>query len=169
VISKDQSTLVVEAWDRNAETKLADGKMWAIDNQVDPATGTVKLKALYDNKDSKLFPNQFVNVRLFVDTIANTILIPSAAIQRGPQGTFVYVVNEESIVELRLVEVLATHGDQTALSSGLEEGETVVTEGIERLRPGSKVTIPDTAPPREGAQEGPNRQGDGAARGQRQP
>ena len=160
VIRKDYHNLNVEAWDRDSSSRLATGKLWAIDNQVDPATGTVKLKALFENRDSSLFPNQFVNVRLFVDTIRETILIPSAAIQRGPQGTFVYVVNDESVVELRVVEVQASQGDQTALSAGLNAGETVVTEGIERLRAGSSVTIPG-----EGSPQG---NGSPAGGGQRQ-
>ncbi|MCL1908517.1 MAG: MdtA/MuxA family multidrug efflux RND transporter periplasmic adaptor subunit [Holophagaceae bacterium] len=154
VIKKDYHNLVVEAWDRDSTSKLATGKLWAIDNQVDPATGTVKLKGLFENRDSLLFPNQFVNVRLFVDTIRNAVLIPSAAIQRGPQGTFVFVVNDESEVELRLVEIRASQGDQTALSAGLEVGETVVTEGIERLREGSRVTIPGMDSPNGGGNSG---------------
>ncbi|MCL1893353.1 MAG: MdtA/MuxA family multidrug efflux RND transporter periplasmic adaptor subunit [Holophagaceae bacterium] len=157
--NRDYHDLNVEAWDRDSTTKLATGKLWAIDNQVDPSTGTVKLKALYLNNDSSLFPNQFVNVRLFVDTIKNTILIPSAAIQRGPQGTFVYVVNDESAVELRVVEIQASQGDQTALSAGLEAGEVVVTEGIERLRIGSKVTIPGQESPNGGGNQRQGRSG----------
>jgi len=142
VINKDYTRLNAEAWDRDSTTKLADGKLLAIDNQVDSSTGTVRLKAIYDNRDSSLFPNQFVNVRLYVDTLEKVILVPSASIQRGPQGTFVYVVTDDSTVELRLVNILATQGDLTALNSGLESGETIVTEGIERLRPGTLVTIP---------------------------
>jgi multidrug efflux system membrane fusion protein len=146
VISKDFSKMSIEAWDRDLTAKLADGRLWAIDNQVDPSTGTVKIKALFDNQKLSLFPNQFVNMRLYVDTIKKTILVPSASVQIGPQGTFVYVVTEDSKVALREVAVLASQGDLTALKSGLENGETVVTEGIERLRPGSTITIPSADP-----------------------
>jgi multidrug efflux system membrane fusion protein len=142
----DYQRLNVEAWDSNSTTKLAVGKLWAVDNQVDRSTGTVKLKALFDNYDSSLFPNQFVNVRLYVDTLKNVTLIPSSAIQNSPQGHFVYVVKEDFTVEMRLVEIMANQGDRTALTSGLESGEMVVTDGIEKLRPGAKVSLPDAQP-----------------------
>jgi multidrug efflux system membrane fusion protein len=158
--------------------------VFALDNQVDLATGTLKIKALYENSDQSLFPNQFVNVRLFVDTLHNVILAPSASIQRGIQGDYVYVVKDDSTVELRLIDILAAQGDITALRKGLQPGETVVTDGIERLRPGARVTIPGAEPPQGnvqgsvqgGAQGGPGRPqgnqgapaGDGAGRGQRQ-
>jgi multidrug efflux system membrane fusion protein len=164
VIGKDHRKLVVDAWDRDSSTKLTSGTLWAVDNQVDPATGTVKLKALFGNKDSSLFPNQFVNVQLFVDTLKSVILVPSAALQKSPQGNFVYVVKENSTVEMRLVEVLVSQGDQTALKSGISAGETVVTDGIERLKPGAAITIPAAqtqqgggAPEAKGKQSGGER------------
>ena len=137
--------LGVEAWDRDMRTRLGVGSLAAVDNQVDPTTGTVKLKALFSNEDRRLFPNQFVNAQLLVDTLRGVVIVPTAAVQRGPQGSFIYIVKSDSTVELRNVEVLGTDGDDTALSKGLTGGETVVTDGIEKLRPGSKVALPKAA------------------------
>lgn len=134
--------LPVEAWDRDLRTRLALGTLAAIDNQVDTATGTVRLKALFPNGDQALFPNQFVNARLLVDTLKGVVIIPSAAIQRGPQGAFVYVVKPDSTVDLRPVEVGGVDGDDSAIGRGLDGGEQVVTDGQEKLRPGSKVALP---------------------------
>ena len=134
--------LPVEAWDRDLRTRLASGALAAIDNQVDTATGTVRLKALFANEDRSLFPNQFVNAQLLVDTLQGIVIIPTAAIQRGPQGAFVYVVKADSTVDLRSIETRGTDGDNTAVSKGLAGGETVVTDGLEKLRPGSKVALP---------------------------
>jgi len=134
--------LPVEAWDRDLKTRLGSGALAAIDNQVDPATGTVKLKALFTNEDRGLFPNQFVNARLLVDTFHDIIIVPTAAVQRGPQGAFVYVVKPDSTTDLRVIELLGTDGDETAVKKGLSGGETVVTDGLEKLRPGSKVALP---------------------------
>jgi membrane fusion protein, multidrug efflux system len=134
--------LPVEAWDRDLRSKLASGTLAAIDNQVDPGTGTVRLKALFTNDDRALFPNQFVNAQLLVDTLRDVVIVPTAAVQRSPQGSFVYVVKADSTVELRNVEVQGTDGDDTAVSKGLSGGETVVTDGLEKLRPGSKVALP---------------------------
>jgi multidrug efflux system membrane fusion protein len=134
--------LPVEAWDRDLRSKLASGTLAAIDNQVDPGTGTVRLKALFTNEDKALFPNQFVNAQLLVDTLRGVVIVPTAAVQRSPQGSFVYVVKADSTVELRTVEVQGTDGDDTAVGKGLSGGETVVTDGLEKLRPGSKVALP---------------------------
>ncbi len=139
------SKLPVEAWDRDLKTRIATGSLAAIDNQVDPATGTVRLKALFVNADRALFPNQFVNARLLVDTLQGVIIVPTAAVQRSPQGAFVYVVKADSTVELRPVKVRGTEGDDSALNEGLASGETVVTDGLEKLRPGSKVALPKPA------------------------
>jgi len=133
--------LQVEAFDRDLRTRLASGSVLAIDNQVDPATGTVRIKAIFTNDDSMLYPNQFVNARLLVDTLVGATVIPTAAIQRSPQGTFVYVVKADSTVEMRPIEVQSTEGDNSAIRSGVEPGETLVTDGLEKLRPGSKVSI----------------------------
>jgi multidrug efflux system membrane fusion protein len=135
----------VEAWDRDLKNRLALGSLAAIDNQVDTATGTVRLKALFANADQALFPNQFVNAQLLVDTLRGVVIVPTAAIQRGPQGAFVYVVKPDATVELRTIEAKATEGDETAVSKGLSGGETVITDGLEKLRPGSKVTLPKPA------------------------
>ena len=137
--------LPVEAWDRDLKTRLGLGALAAIDNQVDPATGTVRMKALFANEDRALFPNQFVNAQLLVDTLRGVVIVPTAAVQRSPQGAFVYAVKADSTVELRTVEVQGTEGDETALKSGLSGGETVVTDGLEKLRPGSKVALPKPA------------------------
>lgn len=133
--------LLVEAYDRDLEHRLAVGKLEAIDNQVDPGTGTVRLKARFSNDDSALFPNQFVNARLLVDTLKGAVIVPTAALQQSPQGAFVYVVKPDRTVDMRMVELQATEGDRTAIRSGLKAGEVVVTDGLEKLRPGSKVSI----------------------------
>jgi len=139
--SRKSKKLQVEAFDRDLKTRLATGSVLAIDNQVDPATGTVRIKAIFTNDDSMLYPNQFVNARLLVDTLVGATVIPTAAIQRSPQGTFVYVVKADSTVEMRPIEVQSTEGDNSAIRSGVEPGETLVTDGLEKLRPGSKVNI----------------------------
>jgi multidrug efflux system membrane fusion protein len=143
-------TLAVEAYDRDFARRLATGTLQAIDNQIDPATGTLKLRAQFPNGDGALFPNQFVNVRLQVDTLKGAVLVPTAAIQRSPTSTFVYVVKGD-VVELREVEIQATDGDRTALRKGLAAGDVVVTDGVDRLRPGSKVS---TSEPKGTAQDG---------------
>lgn len=132
----------VEAFDRDLKNRIAAGRLMAIDNQVDPGTGTVKLKAQFGNEDQSLFPNQFVNAQLQLDTLKDAILVPTAAVQRSPQGSFVFVVKADATVEMRVVEVQAVEGDRTALRKGVAAGESVVIEGIERLRDGSKVSLP---------------------------
>jgi multidrug efflux system membrane fusion protein len=134
--------LPVEAWDRDLRNRLSSGVLAAIDNQVDPTTGTVRMKALFTNEDRLLFPNQFVNARLLVDTLHGAIIIPTAAIQHGPQGDFVYGVKGDSTVELRPIQILGSEGEDTAVNKGLSVGELVVTDGLEKLRPGSKVVLP---------------------------
>jgi len=133
--------LAVEAWDRDLTTKLATGKVLALDNQIDPTTGTIRIKAIFPNQDSALYPNQFVNARLLVDTLHDTVLLPTAAIQRTPQSTFVFVVKPDDTVEMRDVTVALTEGDQTAIRSGLAAGETVVVDGVDKLQPGSRVAL----------------------------
>ncbi len=134
--------LPVEAWDRDLKTRLALGSLSAIDNQVDTTTGTVRIKALFANEDRTLFPNQFVNAQLLVDTLHGIVIIPTAAIQRGPQGAYVYAVKADGTVDLIVIETQGTDGDNTAVTKGLAGGETVVTDGLEKLRPGSKVALP---------------------------
>lgn len=132
--------LTVEAYDRDFEMKLATGKLLALDNQVDPSTGTVRIKAIFDNEDNLLFPNQFVNARLLIDVKRDAVIAPSAAVQRGPDLTFVYVVKSDETVELREVEIGPTEGDETSIERGLAPGEVVVTDGVDKLLPGAKVS-----------------------------
>jgi membrane fusion protein, multidrug efflux system len=138
---KAGARLAVEAYDQERKQKLATGILLTIDNQIDPTTGTVKLKAEFDNADGALFPNQFVNARLLVNTIENAILIPNAAIQHSPRSAYVYVVKPDNSVEARNVEVKLTEGDKTAIASGLASGETVVIDGIDKLQPGANVSV----------------------------
>jgi membrane fusion protein, multidrug efflux system len=135
------SRLPVEAYNREQTKKLAEGHLLTLDNQVDPTTGTVRLKAEFDNKDDRLFPNQFVNARLLVDVRKNVIIAPSTAMQRGPQGSFVYIVKPDLTAEVRPVSVELIQGDEALVSSGLAEGERVVVDGAERLRQGAKVEL----------------------------
>jgi membrane fusion protein, multidrug efflux system len=144
---KAGAQLLVEAFDREQKTRLATGTLQSIDNQIDPTTGTVKLKAVFANADGALFPNQFVNARLLVDTLRGVTLIPNAAIEHSPQSAFVYVVKPDNSVETRNVEVRLTQGDQSALARGPKPGEIVVTDGLEKLRPGMKVVARADAAP----------------------
>lgn len=137
--------LPVEAYDREQKKKLAVGSLASVDNQIDPATGTLKLKAQFPNEDGSLFPNQFVNVRMLLDTRRSATLVPNAAVVRGGQGTFVYVINEDRTVALRKVTAGMAEGDSVSVDSGLAPGDLVVVEGSDRLRDGAKVEIPDRA------------------------
>jgi multidrug efflux system membrane fusion protein len=140
-----------EAYDRDLRNRLATGTLLAIDNQIDPVTGTVKIKALFENQDHALFPNQFVNVRLLVEVKQGAVLIPAAAVQRSPQSTFVYVVKADQTVEVRPITLGPTEGDLTTVSDGLAAGETVVTDGVDKLQNGSQVAAREPgAPPRNG-------------------
>ena len=151
----------VEAWDREQKAKLADGELVSADNQVDPATGTVKLKAQFANDDRALFPNQFVNVRMKLDTLRDVVVIPPAAVQRGAQGLFVYVVRPDSTVAQRAVKLGPAEGQRVAVTDGLAAGEVVVVDGMDRLRPGAQVEVagarPEIKPPPEGARKGKGR------------
>jgi len=132
--------LPVDALDRALTTTLATGQLTTVDNQIDPTTGTLRLRATFDNRNSALFPNEFVNARLRVEEKHNVVLVPSAAVQRNQQNTFVYVVNSDRTVALRNVTVGAVQDDQTEITSGLAAGETVVTAGVDKLQQGTKVT-----------------------------
>jgi membrane fusion protein, multidrug efflux system len=134
-----QGTLEVDAFSRDDQTKLATGKLLTIDNQIDPTTGTAKLKAVFDNKDNQLWPNQFVNADLLLETRKNATVLPTAAVLRGPQGTFVYAVNSDKTVQDRVVTVSLTQGDTTIVSSGLNPGDVVVTDGQDKLQKGSRI------------------------------
>jgi membrane fusion protein, multidrug efflux system len=131
--------LTVDAYNRDLKQKLATGTLVTIDNQIDPNTGTVRCKAVFPNQDDTLFPNQFVNVRLLVDTRQGTVIAPAAAIQRSPQSTFVYVVKDDNTVDVREVVVGPSEGDEISIDRGLSPGEVVVTEGVDRLQGGTRV------------------------------
>ena len=136
------ATLAVDARDRTQSNIIATGTLATVDNVVDTTTGTVKLRALFDNKDGKLFPNQFVNVRLLVDTIRDQVVIPVPAVQRGSDGSFVFVVSPDKTVSQRQVKLGTQDGDQVAVLDGLKPGDTVVVDGADRLRDGAQVNIP---------------------------
>jgi len=140
------STLMVEAYSRDDQTKLATGKLMTIDNQIDQTTGTAKLKAVFDNKDNQLWPNQFVNANLLLETRKNSTVVPTAAILRGPQGAFVYAVKPDSTVEARSVAISLTQGNTTVVASGVAPGDTVVTDGQDKLQTGSKVEPRNSTP-----------------------
>jgi len=131
--------LSVDAFDRDDTQKIATGKLLTIDNQIDPTTGTYKLKSVFNNSDNALFPNQFVNVHLLVDTKHNLVIMPAAAIQRGPQGTYVYAVGSDNTVKIRTVSIAQTTGNNVGLASGLNTGDVVVIDGQDKLQDGSKV------------------------------
>ncbi len=133
--------LPVEAYDRTQKTKLADGTLLTFDNQIDTTTGTVRLKASFPNTDYSLFPNQFVNVKLLVDTDRGVVLIPTAAVQRSALGTFVYVIKPDNTVEVRKVDLGASEGEVSSVKDGVAAGERVVIEGADRLQQGSKVRV----------------------------
>jgi multidrug efflux system membrane fusion protein len=136
---KSNARLAVEAWDRGFRVKLGSGELLTVDNVIDITTGTVKLKAKFANADLALFPNQFVNARMLLDTRKGVIIIPSAALQRGSQGSFVYVVKDDNTVSVRPVKLGPSDGERVAVESGLAAGERVVVDGMDRLREGARV------------------------------
>ena len=133
--------LDVDAWDRDQKQRLASGTLLTVDNQIDPTTGTVRLKAIFPNADGRLFPSQFVNAHLRLDVKRGATVVPQAAIQPSSQGPFVYVVKADHSVTVRPVKVGVTEGDNAAIESGLSPGETVVVDGADRLREGSQVAL----------------------------
>ena len=148
---KDAATLPVEALDRTNSAKLAEGKLLTLDNQIDTTTGTVKLRAQFENLDGALFPNQFVNVQLLQETLQHQIVIPNAAVRRGAPngvvGTFVYLVKPDRTVAVQPVTLGVVDGERVAVTAGLVAGAVVVTEGGDRLREGAKVLLPAAAGP----------------------
>jgi membrane fusion protein, multidrug efflux system len=140
----NKGKLVVDAYSRDDQTKIATGYLTTIDNQIDVTTGTGKLKAVFENRDRSLWPNQFVNIHLLLEVKKNNTVVPSAAIQRGPQGTYVFVVKPDNTAEMRNVAVSISQGNSTAISQGLKPGEVVVTDGQDKLQPGTKVAIRGT-------------------------
>ncbi len=139
------ATLQVAAYDRSGTTKIATGKLGTLDNQIDPTTGTVKLRALFDNTDEMLFPNQFVNAQLLLDTDSGVTIIPSAAVERGAPGTFVYVVKPDNTVAVQKVQLGPTDGERVEVKSGLLPGDKVVIDGADKLRDGATVVLPAAA------------------------
>lgn len=160
-------TLAVDAYDRAGKTRLASGVLLTADNQIDPATGTIKLKAQFANNDSSLFPNQFVNARMLLEVMHEIVLIPAAAVQRGSRGSFVYVVKDDKSVTVRTVKLGPTEGETAAVESGLSAGEIVVVDGTDKLREGTTVEIGEhnaaAAPAEGGAPTHGKRRRDGDA------
>lgn len=141
VLTRMHGTLPVQAWDQRRTAVLDRGKVIAVDNQINSATGTVMLKAEFANSRMALFPNQFVNVRLLVDTVQNSVTVPTAAIAIGAPGSYVYVIDSSNKVAMRKVTTGVSNQELTAISAGLKAGERVVTDGLDRLRDGSQVQI----------------------------
>lgn len=159
IIKRMQGTeaVAVDAFDRSGKTRLATGRLLTIDNQIDTTTGTVKVKAEFPNTDNALFPNQFVNVRMVVETHEDTTLVPTAAIQRGAPGTFVFLVKEDKTVAVTPVQLGAVSGETSEVSKGLAPGNLVVVDGTDKLRDGSSVELVDAAA-RASQQAAPARQ-----------
>jgi len=148
-----KGALETDAYSRDDQTKLATGKLLTIDNQIDPTTGTGKLKAIFNNTERALWPNQFVNVHLLLEIRKNTLVVPAAAIQRGPQGTYVFTVKPDKTAEMKKVAIGFSEGNLTSLTSGLQVGDVVVTDGQDKLQPGSKVEIRGQGAPAGGGQQ----------------
>jgi membrane fusion protein, multidrug efflux system len=150
---RSASAITVDAYDREGRTKLASGALVALDNQIDSGTGTVKIKASFANTDGALFPNQFVNVRVLVDTLRDAVLVPVEAVQRGVQGPFVYVVRPDKTVELRKVALGPTEGGLAPVRDGLKAGEAVIVDGADKVQERSRVepTSRDRLPTKSGA------------------
>jgi len=130
----------VEAWDREVIHKLADGFLLSVDNQIDQTTGTLRLKAQFDNARPRLFPNQFVNARLLIDVKRGAVVVPAVAVQRSTRGTFVFVVKPDRTVTARPVTVSVTDRDDIVVEKGLAAGDAVVVDGVDRLREGARVS-----------------------------
>jgi len=139
-------TLAVEAYSRDGNTKLATGELLVIDNQINQNSATMRLKATFANPQRLLWPNQFVKARLLLTVRKGALVVPSTAVQRGPDGTFVYVVGSDQTVQPRPIEVDLTQGDLTVLARGVSAGDVVVADGASALRPGSKVAPRQAAP-----------------------
>jgi multidrug efflux system membrane fusion protein len=152
----------VDAYDREGRTKIATGTLVAIDNQIDPATGTVRLKASFGNTDGALYPNQFVNARVLIDVLRDTVLAPAEAIQRGPQGAYVYVVKPDKVVQMRRVQLGPSEAGVIAVRAGVADSEALVVDGAEKVQDGARVepTVrkvgPAGAPATPGAAGTPN-------------
>ncbi len=135
-----QQSLAVEAWDRSEHNLLSVGKLTTLDNQIDSTTGTLRLKAEFDNTDDSLFPNQFINARLHLQTLDGAVTIPADAVQYGSKGTYVYLIKDNK-AEMRRIKLGALEGENIAVLDGLAEGDQVVLEGVDRLWPGKDVKV----------------------------
>ncbi len=144
---KAGQALAVEAWDRDHKVRLAQGRVSTTDNAIDVATSTLRLKATLDNRDGSLFPNQFANIRLQLDTLKHVLAVPAHAVQRGAAGTFVYVVQADNTVKVQTVQLDAIEGDWQAVTADLQAGQQVVTDGADRLRSGSGVEVVKASKP----------------------
>jgi multidrug efflux system membrane fusion protein len=165
---KSGERLPVTAFDRSGKVQLATGALITVDNQIDPATGTVKLKAQFSNEDNQLFANQFVNVRMLVDTKKDATVVPTAAVQRGTPGTFVYVVDKDSkVVSIKRVRLGPVQGEQVAIEEGVQPGMLVVVDGADKLREGAVVemVVRDNSPPKEGGRRKRGEKGGGSKAG----
>jgi len=138
-----ESSLTVEAWDSSNTTQLASGTVSALDSSIDTSTGTVRMRAIFPNQDERLFPNEFVNARLLVKTLHGVMLLPTNALQTGPNGQFVYVVQSDNTVAVKNVKVGVQNSTNAVITDGVAEGDRVVTDGTNHLAAGAKVTIPD--------------------------
>ena len=152
--SMKKGLLEVDAYSQNDQTKLATGKLLTIDNQIDPTTGTAKLKAVFDNPDSMLWPNEFVNAHLLLEVRKNAVTAPASAVLRGPDGSFAYAVDANNTVQMRPVQIALTQGNTVVIASGLQGGDKVVTDGQEKLQAGSRVA--PQAPARQNQQSSGN-------------
>jgi multidrug efflux system membrane fusion protein len=161
---QQKQQLVVDAYDRDDTSKIESGKLLTIDNQIDTTTGTFRLKAVFDNEKNVLFPNQFVNMHLLADVKKNLVIVPAAAIQRGPQGTYVYVVQNGNTAKIQPVTIAQSSSDSVGLSAGLQQSDVVVVDGQDKLQDGSKVST-TTAPAAPGNSQNAN----GAAQPSSQP
>jgi multidrug efflux system membrane fusion protein len=139
--------LRADAYDRDQTKKLSEGTLLTVDNQIDPTTGTSKLKAVFSNEDHALFPNQFVNIRLWLDIKRGAVIVPVVAIQRGPSGTFVYLVGPDNKVSVRAVKVGLTEDTDVAIDDGLQPGDVVVVDGAEKLAEGMSVSVRQAGQP----------------------
>jgi multidrug efflux system membrane fusion protein len=159
-----QTQLEVDAYSQDNQTKLASGKLLTIDNQIDQTTGTGRLKAVFENKNNELWPNQFVNAHLLLELRKDSTVIPAAAVQRGPQGTYVFVVKADKTVDIRPVTIAFTQENLSNVASGLSASEVVVTDGQDKLQEGSRVEVraaapPVSPPPKPGTQATPGASG----------
>jgi multidrug efflux system membrane fusion protein len=157
----------LEAYDRGGSTRLATGQLASLDNQIDTTTGSIKLRGRFDNRSRTLYPNQFVNIRVLMDTRAGAIVMPTAALQRGAQGTFVYVLKPDRSVSVRTVTAGPADKGEIVIEQGLGAGEQVVIDGADKLRDGLQVMVADRGAggrPRGAAQDSGSGSGSGSAR-----